>query len=302
VKVFVAGATGVLGRRVVPLLVAAGHDVSAIARSEDKAAGLRAAGAIPVTVDLFDPEAIAVAVAGQDVIANLATHIPDLTKAARSRAWAENDRIRTEGARNLVDGALAGAAQCYLQESISFFYVDSGDAWVDEDTEIDAPTFARTFLAAESHAQRMCAAGNDAVVLRFGMFYGFDTSHTRLQLKSARRGISPFPGPKDTYQTFIHIDDAASAVVAALKAPSGTYNVTESEPMTRGDATAALGAALDRRPGWSIPGITKVGGSKTEYFGRSIRVSNKRFREATGWTPAYPSQTAGWKQVVAASR
>src|SRR5690349_5278263 len=96
-KIFVAGATGVLGRRVVPLLVAEGHQVTGISRSPEKAAQLTSAGATPVTVDLFDGAGLAAAVAGHDVVMNLATHIPDLTKAARSSAWSENDRIRTEG-------------------------------------------------------------------------------------------------------------------------------------------------------------------------------------------------------------
>lgn len=298
-KVFVAGATGVLGKRAVRLLRADGHEVSGIARSPEKAAQLSAAGATPVGVDLFDAGAIAAAVAGHDVVANLATHIPDVSKAARSSAWAENDRIRTEGARNLVDGALACGAQRYLQESISFFYVDSGDAWVDEDTPMQAPEFASTFQSAEAEAQRFRDAGKDAVVLRFGMFYAADTAHTKLQIKTARRGIAAMPGPKDKFQSFIHVDDAASAVVAGLTAPSGVYNVAESAPMRRGELNTVVAEALGKKRSLSIPGLTKLGGEKTEYFGRSVRIYSQRFRDATGWQPAYPSAREGWAQVAA---
>jgi len=301
-KVFVAGATGVLGRRAVRLLVADGHEVSGIARSPEKAQQLTEAGATPVMVDLFDAEEIAAAVAGNHVVANLATHIPDVAHAARSSAWSDNDRIRTEGARNLVDGALAGGVQRYVQESISFFYVDSGETWVDEDTPIDAPAFAAAFQSAEASAHRFAESGNDAVVLRFGMFYAADTAHTQFQLKAARRGMAAMPGPKDTYQSLIHVDDAAAAVLAALRAPGGTYNVTESEPMRRGEANAVIAAALGKNRALSIPGLTKLGGQKTEYFGRSLRISSKRFRDATGWQPAYPSVREGWAQVAAASR
>jgi len=298
-KVFVAGATGVLGRRAVPLLIAAGHQVSAIARTPDKAAQLAAAGATPVTVDLFDAAGVAAAAAGHEVVANLATHIPDLTKAARTSAWAENNRIRTEGARNLVDAAIAGGATRYVQESICFFYLDGGDDWVDEDAVIDAPEFVSAFLAAESEAARFTESGGAGVVLRYAMFYGAGSSHTTTQLGLARKGISPFPGPKDGYQTFIHLDDAAAAVVAALKAPAGVYNISENDPLTRRDLAAALGAALGKRRGIAIPGASRVGGKKTAYLARSTRISNQRFRDATGWSSTYPNGREGWKQVVA---
>lgn len=211
-KVFVAGATGVLGNRVVPLLVRAGHQVTAIARTPEKAAVLRAVGAEPVTVGLFEPDRLIAAVAGHGAVVNLATHIPDLSRAARSSAWAENDRIRTEGSRNLVDAALADGALRYVQESISFFYADGGEDWLDEDAALDVPAFAAAILTAEAQAARFAAAGGSGVVLRFGWFYGAGSSHTASQLRIARRGLSPFPGAQDGYQAFVHLDDAASAV------------------------------------------------------------------------------------------
>src|SRR5437588_3795696 len=107
-KVFVAGATGVLGRRAVARLVEAGHDVTAVARGPEKAALVRGLGATPVEVDLFDADAVAAAVVGHDVVCNLATSIPPIRKAAMPSAWATNDRIRREASRNLVDGAMAG--------------------------------------------------------------------------------------------------------------------------------------------------------------------------------------------------
>jgi nucleoside-diphosphate-sugar epimerase len=299
-KVFVAGATGALGSRVVPLLVHDAHRVTAIARTADKAAALRAVGAEPVEVGLFDPRELTQAVAGHDVVANLATHIPDLSRAARSSAWAENDHIRTEGARNLVDAALAGGASRYIQESICFFYVDGGADWLTEEAPMDAPAFAAAFLSAEEQAARFGDSGGVGVALRFAMFYGAGTSHTGFQVRAARRGLSPFPGPKDGYQTFIHVDDAASAVVAALEVPSGVYNVAEDEPATRRDLGAAIAAALGRRRVWSVPGVARLGGKKTAYLSRSVRVSNRKFRQASGWVPSYPTPVSGWAQVTAA--
>src|SRR5437868_15346780 len=119
-RVFVAGATGVLGRRAILALVAGGHAVTAVVRSPAKAALARSLGATPVEGGLFDPDALRAAVAGHDAVCNLATHIPPLTHAAGPGAWDENTRIRSEGARNLVDAALAAGASVYVQESIAF--------------------------------------------------------------------------------------------------------------------------------------------------------------------------------------
>src|SRR4051812_9122512 len=151
-KVFVAGATGVLGKRAVRELVAAGHDVTGVARSEEKAALVRSLGATPVKVDLFDPAAVKDAVAGHDVVCNLATHIPPTSKMAFPKAWDENNRIRTEASRNLVDAALAAGASRYIQESICFVYGDHGDEWIDEDTTLDVPKLVRSVVSAEEQA------------------------------------------------------------------------------------------------------------------------------------------------------
>src|SRR5712671_5919875 len=133
-RVFVAGATGVLGRRAVAALVAAGHDVTGVARSPAKADLVGALGATPVEASLFDPDALRAAVAGHDAVCNLATHIPPPARAANPRAWEENTRIRTEGSGNLVDSALAAGATVYVQESIAFLYGDHGDAVIDAST------------------------------------------------------------------------------------------------------------------------------------------------------------------------
>src|SRR5262245_57624438 len=117
-RIFVAGATGVIGKRAVRDLLAAGHEVTAIARTPAKAAELRAAGATPVEVSLFDPDALRATVAGHDAVANLATKIPPLSRAAMDSAWNENTRIRVEGSRNLVDAAIAAGAHVFVQESI----------------------------------------------------------------------------------------------------------------------------------------------------------------------------------------
>jgi nucleoside-diphosphate-sugar epimerase len=300
VRVFVAGATGVLGRRVLPGLVAAGHEVTAVARSPEKAASVRAAGATPVLVDLFDAAAVSDDVAGHEVVVNLTTHIPPVAKAALPGAWKENERIRTEASTNLVDAALAAGARRFIQEALAFIYVDAGDEWVDEDSAVDGGSFNQGVHTAEAQVARFTAAGRAGVVLRFGLFHASDSEQTRQALRLARRGMAMTVGPPDAYLSIIELDDAASAVVAALDAPAGVYNVVDDEPLTRREHAAALAAALGRAKPLRLPPAVaaRVGGSKTALLARSQRVRNDRFKAATGWSPAAPSAREAWAKIV----
>ena len=297
-RVFVAGATGVLGRRAIPALVAAGHVVTAVVRSPAKAALARSLGATPVEVSLFDADALRAAVAGHDAVCNLATHIPPLTRAADPRAWQENSRIRTEGSRNLVDAALAANASVYVQESIAFVYGDHGDEWLDAaSTPISDNRFSEPVRAAESEAKRFAEAGGRGVVLRFGMFIAPDSEQILTMARSARRGLSVSPGDAKGYFPSIHADDAATAVAAALTAPTGTYDVVDDEPLTRADERAALGAAVGRRRLFRTRTPKAIVGP----LGDSQRVSNRRFRDASSWSPAFRSVRDAWPATVRAA-
>jgi nucleoside-diphosphate-sugar epimerase len=297
-RVFVAGATGVLGRRAVRALTVAGHDVTALVRSPAKAAIARALGATPVEASLFDPERLRTVIAGHDAVCNLATHIPPLTHAADRRAWDENSRIRSEGSRNLVDAALAAGATCYVQESIAFLYGEHGDECIDAATTpiVDsAPT--GPIREAESHTARFAAAGGRGVVLRFGAFVAPDSDQTLTILRAARRGLAIEPGRADGWFPSILADDAATAVVAALAAPSGTYDIVDDEPLRRRDSRAVLAAAVGRKRLHPLPNVKRVVGPLAD----SQRVSNRRFRDATGWTPAVASLRDGWPATANAA-
>jgi nucleoside-diphosphate-sugar epimerase len=289
-KIFVAGGTGVIGRRAVAQLLEAGHEVSVLARSDTKAAALRAAGATPVAASLFDAAALTEAVAGHDVVMNLATHIPPVSKAAKASAWHENDRIRTEGSRNLVDAALAAGASRYVQESIAFIYPDSGDRWIDEAVpHIDSP-FTASVAAAEHAAQRFTEGGGVGVVLRFGQFYAAEAPHTQVMMKAARRGWMMLPGAPDAYAVEINADDAASAVVAALAVPPGIYNVADDEPLTRAEIAEVLAAVVGRKKLRMIPTFAqRLAAKKAPNMVTSQRVSNRAFKTASGWQPRYRS-------------
>src|SRR5690349_9910877 len=178
-RVFVAGATGVAGKRAVMRLVAAGHAVTAVSRSPEKDALITSLGAQPVRVSLFDAAELRAAVAGHDAVVNLATKIPPMKQMANMKSWDENERIRTEASRNLADAAIAAGARVFVQESLAFLYGEHGDEWIDASTVAWSPSmFTDAMATAEANAARINEAGGRAVILRFGRFYAADSSHT----------------------------------------------------------------------------------------------------------------------------
>jgi nucleoside-diphosphate-sugar epimerase len=299
-RIFVAGATGVLGRRVVPLLVGDGHGVTGVARSSARASLLRSLGATPATLDPFDRDAVEKALAGYDGVCNLATHIPSPGKMLLPNAWSENDRIRTQLSRILVDAARAQGVSRLVQESIAFLYRDGGGAWIDESWPLDPVANLQSAMVAEGNAARFTELGGTAVTLRFAAFYGPDSDTTQVTMRLARWRIALLVGP-NAYVSSITTDDAASAVAAALAAPAGTYNVGDDEPLTRRDYFGALSEALGvGAPHFGPAGLARLGGARAGILARSQRVSNRRFTDATGWKPLHPSAREGWRAVVAA--
>lgn len=298
-RVFITGGTGVLGRRVLPLLVREGHAVTSLARSPDRAQWITAQGATPVAIDLFDQPGLTAAMDGHEVVLNLATHIPHLTAMAFPRAWAENSRIRTDGSRAVVGAAQDAGVRRVIQESISLTYDDGGERLLDESTAFtdDAPP-TTPVRAAEGHARHFA---REAVVLRFSYFYGAGASHTMSQLRLARRGVAPLMGSPTAYQSYVHLDDAASAVLAALDVAPGVYNVAESEPATVAEISRALAHAVGRPALRRVPVPRWAVGRANGFLFHSLRVSNARFVSATSWRPAYPNPEAGWAQVAAAT-
>ena len=190
----VTGGTGVLGRQVIPRLQAAGHDVRAPGRAD---------------LDLFAPDAIAAAVDGTDAIMHLATRIP-VGRMDDREAWRDNDRLRSEASRLLVDAALAAGTTTYVQPTVPFLY--PADRPVDEATPLvaDVPDHLRSVVDAETQAARFAAADRRGVVLRIGLLDGPGTGN-----------VEPLRADGPT----VHVIDAGDALVRALELPSGVYNV-----------------------------------------------------------------------------
>jgi nucleoside-diphosphate-sugar epimerase len=300
-RVFVAGATGVLGREAVAALVSAGHEVTGLARTQAKADLLLGLGAHPVTLDLFDPAAATTAVRGHDAVCNLATNIPTPSRYFRRSPWRTNDRLHRDGSRILVDAALATGASRYVQHSVAFMYADGGDAWLDEACTLDPPPHGLAVMEAEAQARRFTEAGGSGVSMRFGLFYGIPAKTATDLIRVARLGFVPFPGRRDAYLSWIHTEDLGPAVVAALDAPPGAYNVVDDEPLTRNDWATTLAKALGRKRLRSTGRlVSQITGKRYDYISRSQRVSNARFKNATGWSPSVPSARDGWPQLLSA--
>lgn len=299
-RVFVTGGTGAIGSHAVPALVQAGHTVSALARTSDKAAVLAGHGATPVTVSLFEPAALAAAFAGHDAVINLATSMPSTTQFVIRRAWRATERVRIEGSAAVVDAAPQAGVGRLVQESVAMLYRDHGAAWIDEEAPVDHYPATRGNHAAEASARRFAAAGGTQITMRLGLFYGPGARHSEQMLALARRHLGLVLGRPDSYLSSIHMADAGTAVVAALQAPAGTFNIVDDEPLTKRDYAAALSRAAGATPWIRLPGRAGLLlGDRLTSLTRSLRVSNARFRAATGWAPRYASARDGWEATAA---
>src|SRR5215211_2853203 len=253
--VFVTGATGVLGHATVPQLLASGYTVRALSRGEANDASIRALGAEPVRGDLFDPDSLARAVAGADAVLHLATRIPPSSEMRHRSAWVDNDRIRAQGTKNLVDAALEADVRVFVYPSFAFVYPDSGDAWIDAvSTPVDLTDILHSTIAAEGEVARFAEDGRRGISLRLGGLYGIDVPSTKEQLQLARRGVTMFGSVPAAFTPTLWIGDAASALVAALdRSPSGLFDVVDDEPVRQQELKCALAAAAGRRRVLSLP-------------------------------------------------
>ena len=298
-RVFLLGGTGAIGSHALPALIAAGHEVSGMVRTPEKAATVRAQGADPVMVSMFDRSALTESFRGHEAVVNLATSMPTMATFVFRRAWRPTERVRIEGSAAVVDAALTAGVPRLVQESVSMVYPDRGDQWIDEDTEPDPYPNARGNLAAEASATRFTEAGGIGVVLRLGLFYGPAARHSEQFLAMARRHVVPLVGPPESYLSSIHMADGGAAVAAALHVPTGIYNVVDDEPLTKRDYAQALASAAGKRAWVQGPGrLALLLGHRMASLTRSMRVSNRRFREASGWQPRYPSAREGWAATV----
>ncbi len=292
-KVFVTGATGVLGSFAVRALLVDGHVVTGLARGADKARALQSLGVEPVAAPLFDADALTDALRGFDVVCNLATHIPVGMTGMRPGAWRVNDRLRTVGSRVVAAAAEAAGVRRLIQESVSFLYTDGGDEWITEDSPLSVTRALEPAAVAEANAMGFESVSRDAIVLRFGNLVG-DDAMTRWLLDRARAGRPIGFGDPENWAHLVQPEDAGSAVAAALHAPSGVYNVG-ADPVRRGEMLDVFGEIVERPHVGFMPRIVvRLAGERLEPLTRSHRISSTKLHEATGWKPSHPVFDPTW--------
>jgi nucleoside-diphosphate-sugar epimerase len=304
-RIFVTGATGVLGKVAVPGLLADGHVVYALSRSQANTEVLERLGAKPVPADLFDTQALAQVLTGceAEAILHLVSSIPPAMQMGRRRAWQENDRIRREGTRMLVEAALTtGMVSTFIHPSYAFVYPDSGDRWIDAtNTPVQSAVNLSSTLDAEAEVARFAGSGRRGISLRMGSFYEPEPTSWQL-LRYARWGIAAFPpGALDAYLLQIWVPDAGSALIAAVTqpAPSGVYDIVDDEPLTHEQVFAAMAQAVGRKHLWLPPALLMrmMMGVVYDVNSRSLRVSNRRFKAVSTWNPVVPNARVGWLRL-----
>ena len=299
-KLLMTGATGVLGMAAVPVLVSSGWDVTAVARSSDQQRDLDRMGARPVEMDLFEPADIAHKVAGVDAVVHFATAIPPYESMKQRSSWDTNDRLRDHATALLVEASIAAGVSRFVQQSVTFSYADGGTGWLDESSPIE-PVWdvLDSSLAAEAHVARFAKAGGAGVVLRLSRLYGPGRASAEY-VWAARERQLPIIGSGRNYVSSLHVDDAATALRAALTVPPGVYNVTDDRPVSSADYNRSLAAALGAPKPRRVPEIIARAsqGDVVKLLTISHRVSNQRFVKATRWSPTYSSVLDGWEDVV----
>jgi nucleoside-diphosphate-sugar epimerase len=301
-RVFLAGATGVIGSPLVPQLLKAGHEVTAMTRSVLRAAQLEAVGADPVVCDVFDADGVraAMADASPEAVIHQLTSLPARLDWGNPSLFDENNRVRIEGTRILVDAALATGASRVVAQSIAFVYAPAGERVKEEDAALftDAPPPIGGVVRAIVEHERLVTrtAGIEGLVLRYGMLYGPGTYHDRRGSTAAEiiAGRVPLVEGATGIYSWLHVEDAASAAVAALeRGAPGIYNVVDDEPAPQPEWLPVLAQALRADP--PLAAGTPPAPDTLEMSLRGA--SNAKAKRELGWRPRY----ASWREGFAAS-
>ena len=309
-RVFVAGASGAIGRPLIPKLVAAGHDVTGMTRSEGKADAIRGAGADVAVVDVFDAGAVRAALeaAGAEVVVHELTALPDRLNFRKQDLYEPTNRVRTEGTLNLVEAALAAGARRFVCQSIAFAYRNDGARVKTEDDPLldhaPAPFGSGVSALREMEAKVLGADAMEGLVLRYGFFYGPGTHYGKdgAMVADARRRRLPVVGKGTGVFSFIHVDDAADATVAAVeRGSSGIYNVVDDEPAPLSEWVPVLAECVGAKRPLRVPlWLTRLaGGRQAADFASELRgASNEKAKRELGWHPAHPSWRVGFRESL----
>lgn len=303
-RVFIAGSTGVLGRRLVKSLAERGHEAVGLVRDDRGETLVRERGGEPRWGDLLDPGSVHEAVRGCEVVVHAATSIPLRVRLA-PEDFAENDRLRRDGVRTLTRAAAEAGARRYVQQGVVWAASRGDGTFFDEASPLRRTEISASAIDAEALTREAGEAyGIEVAILRGGWFYAPDAAHTRLIGKGIAARRLPVIGKGDAVWAPIHVDDAGSAFLAAVESDKvGTWHVVDDEGVRVGDffdgLADRLGARRPRRiPRWLARIL--LGATSVEFAIRSDRTTNARLKADLGWAPAYPTCREGLDQVVEA--
>jgi nucleoside-diphosphate-sugar epimerase len=303
-RVFVAGGTGVVGRRLVPELVARGHEVVATTRTPDRTGLLRSLGAEPVVLDGLDADAVgnAVAAAEPEVVVHQMTALAGALRDLRrfDAAFAPTNALRTRGADNLLSAAVASGARRFVAQSFTGWTNAPGPGLATEDDPLHPapPAGQRETLAAIAYLERaVLAAPLEGVVLRYGMFYGPGASDD--VVSEVRRRRFPLVGDAAGVWSFVHADDAAAATVLAVeRGAPGLYNVVDDEPAPVAEWLPYLAGVVGAKPPRRVPAALArlaAGEAAVAMSTRSRGCSNAKARRELGWEPRWRTWREGFR-------
>jgi nucleoside-diphosphate-sugar epimerase len=303
--VFVAGATGVLGRAVIPRLLEAGHAITGLARSPEKLLLVDKLGATAVRGDILEGDGISRLLLERrpDVVVNLATAIP-LRLKIDPQDWALNDRIRTTGTLNLTRACEAAGVGLLVQESVGYICASRGAGWISEDSPRSTHPFLKATVEMEDIVR---AAKTPGVLLRLGALMSPESWHTQQSVAALRRGMLPIIGDGSAYLSLIHVEDVASAIVHVVGNPDAaagnTYNVVDEAPATMAEVFPYTARLLGAPKPKSIPPFLAklaIGSLTLDILIASYRMDGAKIRAELGFVPRYPTYRETWDQIAAA--
>lgn len=305
-RVFVAGATGAIGKQLVPRLVAAGHEVYGMTRSESKQGMLSQLGAVPVVADALDPDQVAEAVgkAMPDVIVHQLTAIGLLDMRHFDRSFAPTNRLRTESTDYLLSaGQAVGVRRVVAQSYFAAYAREGGPVKSEEDPLDRSPTRQmRGTMAAIRHLEEavLGARWTEGIVLRYGAFYGPGTSMApgAQQVELVRQRRFPLVGDGGGVWSYIQVADAAEATVAAIEhGRRGVYNVVDDDPAPVAEWLPALARELGAKTPMRVPrfmGRLFAGETGVMMMTELRGASNAKAKRELAWRPAHPSWRSGF--------
>lgn len=301
-KIFVAGATGVLGRGLIRQFVGRGHEVIGLARDRRGEETINSLCGESRVGDVFAADDLARAAEGAEVVIHAATSIP--TKArTKARDWEMNDRLRREGTRALTECAAKVGAKLYLQQSIVWLARPQDGSFFDETSQVQPDEVTQSALDGETVAfEAGKRLGFNVSVLRCGFFYGPDSAHTRMMGEMLVKRRLPVIGNGDAVLACLHTEDAAGAFVAAAEGNrTGLWHVVDDDGVTVKKLLTEFAGRLDAPAPRHVPAWLArlvAGQSAVSFFTSSCRTSNARFREEFGWSPHFPSYKEGLEDIV----